>query len=157
SDRTESFPGGWKDDRRGGQVTRSSIVDVERSNALEHLARIVWGVRWDSSENFLAMMTCYFDDAGGKDHGFIVVAGYVASVQRWQQFEYDWKIFLASHNLPYLHMKTFAHSKKPYTHLKGQEGTRAKILGDAASIIASTAEQGFSVSLSYETFGKICE
>jgi uncharacterized protein DUF3800 len=103
------------------------------------------------------MFSCYFDDAGGKDHGFMIVAGYVANVQRWQQFECDWKIFLAKYDLPYLHMKTFAHSKLPYEHLKEKEGTRAQILGNAATIIGSTVECGFSVSISCEVFEKVCE
>ena len=131
------------------------LIRIERSNALEHIGRSVWGVRY-SPENRFAMFTCYFDDAGGKDHGFILVAGYVANLQRWQQFESDWRIFLASYNLPYLHMKTFAHSNPPYMHLKGKDGTRSKILGDAAAIIGSTVEQGFSVMLSYQTFEKVC-
>src|SRR5258705_563079 len=103
------------------------------------------------------MFSCYFDDAGGKDHGFMIVAGYAASVERWKRLEFDWKIFLARYDLPYLHMKTFAHSKPPYEHLLRKEGTRAKILGDAAAIINSTAERGFSVAVSYKVFDKVCE
>jgi hypothetical protein len=40
------------------------------------------------------MLTCYFDGAGGGDHGFIVVCGGVASVAQWQQFEWTGNCFL---------------------------------------------------------------
>jgi hypothetical protein len=44
--------------------------------ALEHIGRSIWGLRY-SRESLFAVLTCYFDEGGGIDHGFIVVAGYV--------------------------------------------------------------------------------
>ncbi len=41
------------------------------------------------------MLTCYFDEAGGEDYNFYVVAGYVSSHEQWQTFEHDWRLCLA--------------------------------------------------------------
>jgi hypothetical protein len=78
-------------------------------SALGHLARAVSGASF-SPESFFAMFTCYFDEAGGKDHGFTVVAGWAASIERWEHFEVDWKLFLIKWGVPHLHMKEFTQS-----------------------------------------------
>jgi hypothetical protein len=46
------------------------------------------------------MLTCYFDEAGGNEYKFIIVAGYVSSVEQWLVFESDWKILLAKYQVP---------------------------------------------------------
>lgn len=101
------------------------------------------------------MLMCYFDESGGKDHGFLIVAGYVGSAHRWQQCEYDWKIALAKYHVPYLHMRLFAHSRPPYEKWKGQEGMRAVFLRSLASIIADTADCAFICYVRYEDFEKV--
>jgi hypothetical protein len=98
------------------------------------------------------MLTCYFDEAGGDDQKWTIVAGYVSSVLRWQTFESDWKILLNKYDVPYLHMKEVAHFKGPYLKWKRETGTRARFLGTAADIINSNAMFGISVSVNYKDF-----
>lgn len=98
------------------------------------------------------MLTCYFDEAGGAEHKFIVVAGYVSSVAQWLVFESDWKILLAKYQVPYLHMKEFAHFKGPFKKWEHQPGTRAHFLRTAADIINSNVNFGISVCVYYKDF-----
>src|ERR1700688_4403803 len=125
-----------------------------KSTTLEHIGRSVLGLRY-SRENLFAMLTCYFDEAGGDDHHFMVVAGYVASVEQWERFESDWKIVLARYDVPYLHMKEFAHFKGPFTKWKSQPGTRARFLNSAADVINSTVRLGVSVYIHYKAFENV--
>jgi hypothetical protein len=47
------------------------------------------------------MITTYFDDSGDKD--IAVVAGYVSSVKRWDEFNSAWAKFLSSHGIKQMH------------------------------------------------------
>lgn len=101
------------------------------------------------------MFTCYFDEGGGEDHGFVVVCGYVASVERWKRFEFDWKRMLADHQIPYLHMKELAHFKGPYKKWKDDERGRIAFLRDASAIVRESADQGFLCAVRFADFEKV--
>jgi hypothetical protein len=118
---------------------------------LEHIGRSIWGTRY-SQKSLFAMLSCYFDEAGGVDQGFIVVSGYVSTVEQWQRFETDWRLFLAKFDVPYLHMKSFAHFKGPFAKWKGNEGTRSQFLSYAAGIISDYAQHAFSHYVEYAAF-----
>jgi hypothetical protein len=47
----------------------------------------------------------------------------------------DWRILLLLHDVPYFHMREFAHSVGPLTGWKAYENKRATFLGKAADII----------------------
>ena len=80
------------------------------------------------------------------------VCGWLASVEQWEQFEYGWKLFLAKHDVPYFHMREFAHSVGPFTKWKGKEGTRRTFMRGAAEIIVDTIQRGFLCCVSDEIF-----
>lgn len=103
------------------------------------------------------MITCYFDEAGGKDQEFVVVAGWASTVEQWERFAIDWRLMLAKHGVPYLHMKEYSASKGSYRKWKGQEGTRAAFLRDSADVISSLAQAGFVVFVAYQTFDLVNE
>ena len=109
------------------------------SRPLEHIGRSIWGARY-SPENLFAMWTAYFDEA--MESGFLFVCGWVASVLEWERFEGDWKIFLASYNMPYFHMKEFAHSKGPFEKWKNAPNTRNRFMSDAWDVIKSHVRNG---------------
>lgn len=89
------------------------------------------------------MLTCYLDEAGGDREGFSVVCGWVSTVALWEQFEIDWKLFLASYDVPYFHHKEFSQSKPktPFAKWKGKEGTRKAFMRDALSIVRSRVQR----------------
>lgn len=98
----------------------------------------------------------YCDAAGGKDHGFIVVSGYLATFRRWGSFIEEWnRDLLASFDVPYFHMKEFAHSKGPFVSWKDDEARRAIFIGRAANIIARHVQRGFSCIVSDDIFNKV--
>jgi hypothetical protein len=122
--------------------------------SLEHIGYAVWGARY-SEKGLFAMLTCYHDEAGGDDHAFIIVSCFVASVNQWNQFEDDWRIFLASHDVPYLHMKEFAHFKGPFAKFEKQEGTRKKFIAQASAIMCDRIQHAFSCYVNYDAFQKL--
>ncbi len=91
------------------------------------------------------MLSGYFDEAGGSDYGFTVVAGYSSSVEQWDSFEIDWKLFLDSYYVPYFHMARFSQFKKPFheDRWKNAPNYRARFLREAAEIIGNRVRRGF--------------
>jgi hypothetical protein len=74
----------------------------------------------------------YCDAGGGKDHGFIVVAGYLSTFDRWGAFTKEWNELLARFDIPYFHMKKFSQFKAPFdTEPWKDEKRRARFLGSA--------------------------
>lgn len=76
----------------------------------------------------------YFDASGGLSDSAKVVAGYIARVEDWERFDADWRLVLANANVPYFHMKEFAHFKGPYSGWQGQDTRRANFLSRLVSV-----------------------
>lgn len=100
------------------------------------------------------MLTCYMDEAGGDDEGFTVVCGWVSTVSRWEQFEIDWRLFLASFDVTYFHMKEFSQSRGQFKKWKDAEGIRRHFLEDAAEIIMSHVQSGIVVNVHHGIFNQ---
>lgn len=104
------------------------------------------------------MLTSYFDEAiakrplTGGSEPFTFICGWIASIEQWERYETDWKLFLAAYRIPYLHMKKFAHSKKPFVRFEGKGTLRAKLLNDAADIISNNVKSGFACCVRHEDF-----
>ena len=103
----------------------------------------------------LDSFTLYSDAAGGKDHGFIVVAGYLSTLDRWNSFAEHWKILLATYDVPYFHMKEFAQSKGPFTTWKNDEPKRARFLSKAADIIVGHVCRSFAHAVGFSLFDRM--
>lgn len=121
---------------------------------LEHLARSIW---FPYSENgVFALLSSYFDASGGKDQGFIVVAGYVARLSRWEMFARDWRFMLGQYNVPYFHMKDFAHGKEPFDNPEWKkEPRRENFLRDLVSVIATYTDFSVACLIRYEDFFEV--
>lgn len=107
--------------------------------ALEHLGRSVLGRRYSPATLFI-MVTCYLDEAGGKQDGHTVVCGWVSTVALWEQFEIDWKLFLTSYKVPYFHMKEFSQSTGPFKKWKDLSGIRDRFMAEGIDIIKSRTQ-----------------
>jgi len=140
---------------------RGSAREVQERDysALAHLARALWPGSYDGTRLFgvFTSFTSYCDAAGGKDHGFIVVSGWFASVETWERFEVNWRLFLASYDVPYFHMKEYAHSTGPFEKWKGQEGTRRNFLDQAVRIIAECKALPTASIVDHATFDRVNE
>lgn len=99
--------------------------------------------------------TLYCDAAGGDDHGFIVVAGYLSTLGKWLEFNKQWNYLLATYNVPYFHMKEFSQSKGPFVSWKNDADKRARFLSKAAQIIASHVVGGFANIVEFATFNRV--
>lgn len=97
----------------------------------------------------------YADAAGGKDHGFIVVAGYLSTLERWKAFGEAWKILLATYDVPYFHMKKFSQSKGPFESWRDDEPKRARFLSKAAGIIAQHVTRQVDHAVDFRLFDKV--
>jgi len=120
-------------------------------STLRHIGRAVWGARYSPEKEF-ALLTCYLDEAGGEDEGFTVVCGWVSTVALWEQFEIDWKLFLASYKVDYFHMKEFAQSKGPFKKWKGKESIRRAFMRDATSIVRGRVQYGILCYVHHRIF-----
>lgn len=89
---------------------------------LEHVARSVH-TNGEWPKTLFVMFTPYFDcSRSGQGDGIVVVSGWLSTVEKWEQFTFDWKLVLARFNVPYFHMKEFAHSVIAYAEgWKGEE------------------------------------
>jgi len=95
------------------------------------------------------------DEAGGKDCGFVVVAGYISTLDHWLAFSAEWNYLLGRFDLPYFHMKEFAHSKGPFASWKGDEPTRARFLSKAVEIIKGHVIRGFASLVEIDIFERV--
>jgi hypothetical protein len=115
-------------------------------SAFVHLGRALFGARYSAEKEF-AMLTCYLDEAGGPQDGFIAVCGWVSTAASWEQFEIDWRLFLASkpYDVPYFHMKEFAQSTGPFKKWKDNDTKRRLFLSEAAEIVKVCARAGAGI------------
>jgi hypothetical protein len=93
----------------------------------------------------MATLHAYFDDSGKANdpqHELIAVAGYVGSVEAWDAAGKAWKKVLDGANLPYLHMKHFAHFAKPFDALRARPEVAEKLLDDLISVIRGSGLYG---------------
>jgi hypothetical protein len=129
--------------------------DCRDRDSLDDLAD---SIGCSSPEDVYAMIdsyALYCDAAGGEDHGFIVVAGYLSTLSKWRDFAEDWKYLLATYDLPYFHMKEFAQSKGPFVSWKDDEPKRARFLSKAAMIIQQNVQRGFAHMVEFDLFNRL--
>ena len=71
-------------------------------------------------------ITSYFDASSGQEHPAVIVAGYISTVAQWKKFDKEWRKVLARRefDVPYFHMKEFAHSAEVFKSWKGDEHRR---------------------------------
>lgn len=104
------------------------------------------------------MYTAYFDESGTHDGSdAIVVAGYIANDQQWQEFDREWNQVLASAGVAHFHMKDFAHSRKEFESWKGDEERRGEFLKRLISVIRGCTRHSFATAVilkDYEELNK---
>jgi hypothetical protein len=100
----------------------------------------------------------YFDASRDGDNKQIVVAGYVSTVEEWEQFEIAWRLTLAKYDLPYFHMREFTASQKAFKHSKWKsEIYRAGFLSDLALIIRSWTAASVACAMKQALFDRYNE
>lgn len=95
----------------------------------------------------------YFDASRGD--GITVVAGWLGTTLAWESFDVNWKILLAQYDVPYFHMREFAHSVGAFKGWKGQDGMRANSIRKAVDIIGRSAHYGLGCMIEDAIFAKV--
>lgn len=136
------------------QSVQNTPVGIVCSGVLEHLARSIGAY---FRENLFGMFafTGYFDASGGKDAEITSVAGWMATIGEWEHFETDWRILLAKYDLPYFHMKEFAHSTGPFKDWKGEDNKRQNFMRLAVDVIRSRVHWGVACGVEHDVFKKV--
>lgn len=81
-------------------------------------------------------LAAYFDAGGDQvDQRYLVVAGFVAPLTSWVDFEKRWRERLAADGLKYFHAVEFAHSRKEFDGWRDDEQRRRNLLSDLMEII----------------------
>ena len=101
------------------------------------------------------MLSCYFDASYDSPPTVTVVSGWIASTAAWERFDTDWRILLARYEVPYFHMREFAHSVGPFASWKGEENKRANFLRNAVDIIRACALHGFACLVEHAPFNSV--
>ena len=106
-------------------------------------------------QEFMFKLEAYFDETGhGADANtkIIGMAGCLTAAELWRMIEKQWKAALQSENLPYFHMREYAHSQGIFKTWKGDENRRRKIYGDLWEIISNAGIMPFGCFVELEDF-----
>lgn len=132
-----------------------SRTDYSEYSPIQHLSRSVF-INGDRSEHLMLMLSGYFDKSGQADQAATVVCGYVSTVDKWEQFEIDWRLVLAKTEVPYFHMTDFVACRAPFDKgWKGNEQKRKRFLNDLIEIIKSYALRTFSSTVINTAFDEV--
>ncbi len=97
------------------------------------------------------MLVGYYDRGG--DDQVTIVAGYISHASGWQGFDQEWRALLDAHDVPYFHMREFAHSTGTYSAgWKGQHRRRRVFLTGLIDIIQRHAFRSFGSAVTTEVF-----
>lgn len=129
---------------------------------MHHVAKIDWtgpaGPIWarvcglpfeEGRRRHLLILRAHIDDSGGKGYSpVIVLAGYLASVERWAEFSLEWRAMLDEVGLPSFHMADVWRLERRLM-AKGPL-RRDLLLVRAGECIKRHAEHAFIVSVSLD-------
>src|SRR2546422_1547727 len=134
-----------------------TVVAVKRCQhtALRHLAWSIW-LNYDPDKCWMAMYTCYYDASSAQDSATkpLVVVGLLSTMKKWLKCENEWDAVLGEFELPYLHMKEFAHSVGPFAALKNDLDKRAEFLAGLIGVLKRRVNIIFQYRLVPEVFHK---
>ncbi|MGO9134893.1 MAG: hypothetical protein ACLP8A_12735 [Methylovirgula sp.] len=90
----------------------------------------------------MAALKGYFDESGKENdpqfaNSAVAAAGYVTTVDSWRDIEVKWNTILSKFEVPYLHMREFAHSEEgtPFEGWKRDEPKRSAFLAELIEVI----------------------
>lgn len=100
----------------------------------------------------MLMLTGYFDETGNprdEEQKFNGMAGLIAPEVNWLNFEIAWRRVLRGFQIPYFHMREFAHSIENFKSFKGDEPKRQSLFRQLLDIIdlANPLPMGWIVPL----------
>ncbi len=100
----------------------------------------------------MAMFTVYFDESYSKNANAYSVAGYVASVEQWTEFEREWKAMLEDFGVAYLHKRELEDLWGEFRYAREwtkdkQDELKKAVNKRACGIILRRVNAGFAASV----------
>lgn len=108
----------------------------------------------------MVVLKGYFDDSGDekdRQHKACSLSGYIGTVDDWNKFEENWKKTLDDFDVPYLHMKEFAHFRGPFDKYKENKAERKKLLISLISVIRESHLYGISSAIRLKGLNKFID
>ncbi len=120
-------------------------------SATKHVAMSVFGQQW--KHGVFVMLTGYFDESGNpSDSPGVGMGGYVAEMDRWLKFNRQWNEVLSLFEVPYFHMKEFAHSTGVFQSWKKNDGRRIAFLKRLVKVARANMNFGVCCNLLMEDY-----
>jgi Protein of unknown function (DUF3800) len=102
------------------------------------------------------MFSAYFDESGTHAGSpLIVIGGVVSNDLQWRYFEAEWKDMLTEFQIPYLHMRQFAHSIGPFGSWKGDEKRRQHFIQRLVGILRRRVSVGIGLALLLDAYQEV--
>jgi len=133
---------------------------VEIGSIFAHL----YGSPFNQKSIRLSFVTSYstFNDAAGKPtegaNAWCVVAGFFASVDRWEKFEIAWNELLQEYRIPYSQLSLLHARQGHFSEKRWQDADYVtSYLSAAAAIIRSCAQRWGADVVAYGDFDRACK
>lgn len=106
--------------------------------------------------------TCHWDESGTdpgtgtkskSDKPLLVVGGYFAHTDEWQDFEKKWDPIVKSANLPFFHMVDFANLNRPYN--KWNEPRRERFIDRLLHVVEGTSRAWIAWIIEIDTYMEV--
>jgi hypothetical protein len=99
----------------------------------------------------MALLTAYFDESYGNEDAYSV-AGYIATIEQWEQFDSEWRTMLAEFGVGYMRKSDLEHLQGDFKKWRSlpkpeQEALKKGINQKAISIIKRRVSAGFAASV----------
>lgn len=106
------------------------------------------------------MLRIYLDDSGKSDNpteSITCIAGAISPLQAWKELEREWSEVLCRFDVPYLHMKEYAHSVpgSPFEKWKGNEEVRTAFLSSLMDIMGRQVLSVIGTTVPNEHFKRL--
>jgi hypothetical protein len=103
----------------------------------------------------MMMLTAYLDESGHSQDQkvrFMGMAGLIATSEYWQHYEREWQRVLKDFQIPYFHMKEYAHSVGVFAGWKADEPKRRALYGELMNVMSETNALPFGSLVPMELF-----
>jgi hypothetical protein len=104
----------------------------------------------------MAMFTAYFDGSGSPDEGkALVVAGYLATVDQWLEFNREWTECLTKEGVAAFHMRNFAHSRREFATWKDDGPRRKRFLEQLIRIVKMRVRKSIANAVLLDAYNRV--
>jgi hypothetical protein len=103
----------------------------------------------NAKERIMAMLKAHFDESGTDGyHAAVVIGGYVASDEQWEEFQRQWEQMLLNEDISELHMTDLISFQKEFHRDKGwDEQRRRRVLERARRVIRTNTMFGLAAAV----------